>query len=142
MQFEVFHTDGRARHGKLTFDRGEVRTPAFMPVGTYGTVKAMTPEDVRETGADILLGNTFHLMLRPGTEVIEAHGDLHDFMQWERPILTDSGGVPGVEPCRTAQDHGAGRDFCLAGERIKGVHGTRGIHGRAESTRLGHRDDL
>lgn len=92
MNFEVFHTDAKARNGQLSFDRGEVRTPAFMPVGTYGTVKAMTPEEVRSTGADILLGNTFHLMLRPGTEVIEAHGDLHDFMQWQRPILTDSGG--------------------------------------------------
>jgi queuine tRNA-ribosyltransferase len=92
MQFEVLHTDGRARQGLIRFDRGEVRTPAFMPVGTYGTVKAMTPEEVRATGADILLGNTFHLMLRPGTAVIEAHGGLHDFMQWPGPILTDSGG--------------------------------------------------
>jgi len=76
----------------LEFERGEVRTPAFMPVGTYGTVKAMTPDEVRATGADIILGNTFHLMLRPGTEVIEKHGDLHGFMRWQRPILTDSGG--------------------------------------------------
>ena len=73
-------------------ERGDIRTPAFMPVGTYGTVKAMTPGEVRETGADIILGNTFHLMLRPGTEVIGKHGGLHDFMQWKRPILTDSGG--------------------------------------------------
>ncbi len=73
-------------------ERGEIRTPAFMPVGTYGTVKAMTPGEVRETGADIILGNTFHLMLRPGTRVIEQHGGLHGFMQWQRPILTDSGG--------------------------------------------------
>lgn len=72
--------------------RGTVETPAFMPVGTYGTVKALTPEEVRATGAEILLGNTFHLWLRPGTEVIAAHGDLHDFMQWDGPILTDSGG--------------------------------------------------
>ncbi len=92
MQFELLKTDGAARRGCLTFDRGAVQTPAFMPVGTYGTVKAMTPEAVRATGAEILLGNTFHLMLRPGTEVIKAHGDLHDFMQWQRPILTDSGG--------------------------------------------------
>ena len=69
-----------------------METPAFMPVGTYGTVKAMTPQDVRDTGAEILLGNTFHLMLRPGTDVIETHGDLHDFMRWDGPILTDSGG--------------------------------------------------
>ncbi len=92
MQYELLNTDGAARRGRLTFERGSVETPAFMPVGTYGTVKAMTPEDVRETGAEILLGNTFHLMLRPGTEVIKAHGSLHGFMQWDRPILTDSGG--------------------------------------------------
>jgi queuine tRNA-ribosyltransferase len=92
MQFELLKTDGSARRGTLVFERGRVQTPAFMPVGTYGTVKAMTPDDVRATGAEILLGNTFHLMLRPGTEVISAHGDLHDFMQWQRPILTDSGG--------------------------------------------------
>lgn len=92
MNFELLHTDGRARRGRLRFDRGEVETPAFMPVGTYGTVKAMTPEEVSQTGAQILLGNTFHLMLRPGTEVIKRHGDLHDFMHWAGPILTDSGG--------------------------------------------------
>lgn len=92
MQFELLNNDGAARRGRLTFGRGTVETPAFMPVGTYGTVKAMTPENVRDTGAEILLGNTFHLMLRPGTEVISAHGDLHDFMQWQGPILTDSGG--------------------------------------------------
>jgi len=92
MQFELLKTDGKARRGRLIFDRGTVETPAFMPVGTYGTVKAMTPKAVRDTGAEIILGNTFHLMLRPGTEVIAAHGDLHGFMQWQRPILTDSGG--------------------------------------------------
>ena len=92
MKFSVYNTDGRARTGLLSLDRGDIRTPAFMPVGTYGTVKAMTPAEVRETGADIILGNTFHLLLRPGTEVIEKHGGLHDFMQWKRPILTDSGG--------------------------------------------------
>ena len=92
MQFELLNTDGKARRGRLAFDRGDVQTPAFMPVGTYGTVKAMTPKAVRDTGAEIILGNTFHLMLRPGTEIIRAHGDLHDFMQWKRPILTDSGG--------------------------------------------------
>ena len=75
----------------MVFDRGIVRTPAFMPVGTLGTVKGMTPEDVKDIGADILLGNTFHLWLRPGTDVIKAHGDLHDFMKWDKPILTDSG---------------------------------------------------
>jgi len=91
VKFQLKATDGQARNGRLDFDRGAVNTPAFMPVGTYGTVKAMTPEDLTEVGAEIILGNTFHLMLRPGTEVIRAHGDLHDFMHWDGPILTDSG---------------------------------------------------
>ncbi|MFL6613414.1 MAG: tRNA guanosine(34) transglycosylase Tgt [Pantoea agglomerans] len=92
MKFELDTTDGRARRGRLIFDRGVVETPAFMPVGTYGTVKGMTPEEVQETGAQIILGNTFHLWLRPGQEIMKLHGDLHDFMQWKGPILTDSGG--------------------------------------------------
>jgi len=92
VRFVVQDTDGRARRGRLEFPRGVVDTPAFMPVGTYGTVKAVTPEEVRETGAQILLGNTFHLMQRPGTDIVAAHGGLHGFMNWERPILTDSGG--------------------------------------------------
>jgi len=92
MQFEHLASDGAARRGRLTFPRGVVETPAFMPVGTYGTVKAMTPEELTGLGAQIILGNTFHLMLRPGTEIIARHGDLHDFMHWEGPILTDSGG--------------------------------------------------
>ncbi|CAH0532845.1 Queuine tRNA-ribosyltransferase [Vibrio stylophorae] len=92
MKYELIKTDGRARRGRLHFDRGVVETPAFMPVGTYGTVKGMTPEEVKDTGAQILLGNTFHLWLRPGQEVMKLHGDLHDFMNWQGPILTDSGG--------------------------------------------------
>ncbi|KHD10756.1 queuine tRNA-ribosyltransferase [Candidatus Thiomargarita nelsonii] len=93
MQFKIFATDGYARRAQLYFPRrGTIETPAFMPVGTYGTVKAMTPQQVRATGAEIILGNTFHLMLRPGTQVIKAHGSLHKFMQWHKPILTDSGG--------------------------------------------------
>ena len=92
MKFELLKTDGKARRGRLVFERGIVETPAFMPVGTYGTVKGMTPEELDATGAQICLGNTFHLMLRPGTEIIKKHGDLHDFMQWQKPILTDSGG--------------------------------------------------
>lgn len=92
MNFELISTDNQARRGRLTFSRGTVETPAFMPVGTYGTVKAMTPEELLDIGAEIILGNTFHLMLRPGTQVIKAHGDLHDFMHWQKPILTDSGG--------------------------------------------------
>ena len=92
MQFNVCATDGKARRGEMTFPRGTVQTPAFMPVGTYGTVKGMLPRDIVEIGAEMILGNTFHLMLRPGTEVIKEHGDLHDFTQWHGPILTDSGG--------------------------------------------------
>lgn len=92
MQFQVIDTDQNARRGRITFPRGIIDTPAFMPVGTYGTVKAMTSEELKMIGAQIILANTFHLMLRPGPEVIKAHGDLHDFMHWEGPILTDSGG--------------------------------------------------
>jgi len=92
MRFHVSHTDGAARRGRLEFARGTVETPAFMPVGTYGTVKAMTPEQLEGMGVEIVLGNTFHLYLRPGLDVIAAHRGLHDFMHWRRPILTDSGG--------------------------------------------------
>ena len=91
-KFTLAKTDGMARRGRIDTPRGEIETPAFMPVGTVGTVKAMYPEQVRETGADILLGNTYHLMLRPGAERVAALGGLHDFMDWQRPILTDSGG--------------------------------------------------
>ncbi|MGB3797715.1 MAG: tRNA guanosine(34) transglycosylase Tgt, partial [Alteraurantiacibacter sp.] len=90
--FTVHATDGKARAGEIAMRRGTVRTPAFMPVGTAATVKAMKPESVRETGADIILGNTYHLMLRPGAERVAKLGGLHQFMRWDRPILTDSGG--------------------------------------------------
>ncbi len=92
MKFELQQQDGKARRGKITTSRGVIDTPAFMPVGTYGTVKAMTPEEVQATGAQIILGNTFHLMLRPGTDIIRKHGDLPKFMNWPGPMLTDSGG--------------------------------------------------
>jgi len=92
MNFELDCSDGAARRGRLQFPRGTVETPAFMPVGTYGTVKGMLPRDIEAIGAEIILGNTFHLYLRPGVDIIERHGDLHDFMQWQGPILTDSGG--------------------------------------------------
>ncbi len=92
MRFQLLAEDGRARRGRMSFPRGEVETPAFMPVGTYGAVKGMAPRDIEALGAQIILGNTFHLWLRPGTEIIARHGDLHDFMHWSRPILTDSGG--------------------------------------------------
>ena len=92
MKFQVHSTDGAARRGTLALAHGTVETPAFMPVGTYGTVKAMSPQELKDAGAEIVLGNTFHLWLRPGTDVIAAHGGLHRFMGWDRPILTDSGG--------------------------------------------------
>jgi len=96
MQYQLIHKDdsanNMARRGQLTFERGSIQTPAFMPVGTYGTVKSMKPEELIDLGAEIILGNTFHLMLRPGTKIIQEHGDLHDFMHWQKPILTDSGG--------------------------------------------------
>ncbi len=92
MKFELLNNDGLARRGRMLFERGTVQTPAFMPVGTYGAVKGVSPEELRACGAEIILGNTFHLMLRPGTGVIAAHGDLHGFMHWDGPILTDSGG--------------------------------------------------
>ncbi len=92
MKFELLNNDGLARRGRMLFERGTVQTPAFMPVGTYGAVKGVSPEELRACGVEIILGNTFHLMLRPGTEVIAAHGDLHGFMHWDGPILTDSGG--------------------------------------------------
>lgn len=92
MKFEKLGESGHARRGRLTFPRGSIETPCFMPVGTYGTVKGMLPRDIEATGAEIILGNTFHLMLRPGTDIIKQHGDLHDFTQWDKPILTDSGG--------------------------------------------------
>ncbi len=92
MRFELQKGSNGPRRGRINFPRGSIETPAFMPVGTNGTVKAMTPEELKELGAEIVLGNTFHLMLRPGTEIIKKHGDLHDFMHWDKPILTDSGG--------------------------------------------------
>ncbi len=92
MTFDLLATDGAARRGRMTFARGTVETPAFMPVGTYGSVKAMSPRDVVETGAEIILGNTFHLFLRPGLPVVEQFGGLHKFIGWDKPILTDSGG--------------------------------------------------
>jgi len=108
MQFQIVATDGAARRGKLALPHGIVDTPAFMPVGTYGAVKTLSPRDLREIGAQIVLGNTFHLWLRPGVEVIEAHGGLHRFMGWDGPILTDSGGyqVYSLGALRTIAEEG------------------------------------
>ena len=120
MQYELLTTDGKARRGRLTFERGTVETPAFMPVGTYGTVKGMKTEEVADTGAEILLGNTFHLMLRPGTEIIEQHGGLHDFMNWDKPILTDSGGfqVFSLGKMRKITEEGVKFSSPVNGEKI------------------------
>jgi len=120
VHFELLQRDGSARRGRLVLDRGTVETPAFMPVGTYGTVKGLTPEEVRGTGAEILLGNTFHLMLRPGTEIISAHGDLHDFMNWPGPILTDSGGfqVYSLAEMRKITEDGVTFRSPVNGDRI------------------------
>lgn len=92
LDFKLLKTDGDARRGQITLNHGVVQTPIFMPVGTYGSVKAMLPHELEEIGSQIVLGNTFHLWLRPGTEIMEKHGGLHGFMQWSKPILTDSGG--------------------------------------------------
>ncbi len=107
--FEVLAQDGAARRGRLATAHGVIETPAFMPVGTYGTVKAMTPEELQGLGAEVVLGNTFHLMLRPGAEIIAAHGGLHGFMHWQGPILTDSGGfqVWSLAALRTMSEEGA-----------------------------------
>lgn len=124
MKFTLHKTDGFARRGTMTFDRPQgqctVETPAFMPVGTYGTVKGMTPEEVQATGAEICLGNTFHLWLRPGQEIMRKHGDLHDFMQWHRPILTDSGGfqVFSLGKLRKITEEGVKFQNPINGERI------------------------
>ena len=120
MTYDLLQTDGKARRGRLTFDRGTVETPAFMPVGTYGTVKGMKTEEVADTGAEIILGNTFHLMLRPGTDVVEQHGGLHKFIHWDKPILTDSGGfqVFSLGKMRKITEEGVKFSSPVNGEKI------------------------
>lgn len=111
MHFEVLNTDGRARRGRMRFSRGMVETPAFMPVGTHGTVKAMTPEELRQVGTEIIVANTLHLLMRPGVETVALHGDLHDLMNWQAPILTDSGGFQVFSLGRTRTISEAGVAF-------------------------------
>jgi len=120
MKYDLIKKDGKARRGRLTFERGTVETPAFMPVGTYGTVKGMKTEEIEEIGAEIILGNTFHLMLRPGTDIIEQHGDLHDFINWDKPILTDSGGfqVFSLGAMRKITEEGVKFSSPVNGEKI------------------------
>ncbi|MEM9228553.1 MAG: tRNA guanosine(34) transglycosylase Tgt [Pseudomonadota bacterium] len=135
LSFRIQATDGRARTGVISTPRGLIRTPAFMPVGTAGTVKAMMPESVRETGADILLGNTYHLMLRPGAERVARLGGLHRFMNWDRPILTDSGGfqVMSLTGLRRLSEQGVkfrshidGAEFNLTPERSMDIQALLG----------------
>lgn len=120
MRFECLASDGAARRGRLGFDRGTVETPAFMPVGTYGAVKGLTPAELHATGTEIVLGNAFHLMLRPGTEVVRAHGGLHGFMGWGGPILTDSGGyqVFSLAERRVVEEAGVTFRSPLNGDRV------------------------
>jgi queuine tRNA-ribosyltransferase len=120
MKFEIEARDGLARAGRLTLAHGTVETPAFMPVGTYGTVKSVSPAELREVGTQMVLGNTFHLWLRPGLEVIEAHGGLHRFMGWDGPILTDSGGfqVWSLGPLRKITEQGVKFRSPVNGDRL------------------------
>jgi queuine tRNA-ribosyltransferase len=120
MHFELAASDGFARAGRLSLAHGVVETPVFMPVGTYGTVKAMTPEELIALGAQVVLGNTYHLMLRPGTDVVSAHGGLHGFMHWSRPILTDSGGfqVFSLGALRKVAEEGVTFQSPVNGDRI------------------------
>ena len=120
MKFTVSHRDGAARRGRLELAHGTVETPVFMPVGTYGTVKGMSPEELHGLGAQIVLGNTFHLWLRPGTGVIEKHGGLHGFMGWNAPILTDSGGfqVFSLSSFRKLSEEGVRFASPINGDRL------------------------
>ena len=120
MRFYLDTTDGAARRGRMVFERGVVDTPAFMPVGTYATVKAMTPEELLTSGAQMILGNTFHLMLRPGVEVINLLGSLHDFMHWDGPILTDSGGfqVFSLDKLRKITEQGVSFRSPVNGDKV------------------------
>jgi len=119
-QFDLLHVDGAARRGCLTLNHGTVQTPIFMPVGTYGSVKAMLPHELEDSGAQIVLGNTFHLWLRPGTDILDLHGGLHGFMQWHRPILTDSGGfqVFSLDAMRKITEEGVRFASPIDGSRL------------------------
>ena len=132
MKFELLAQDNGARRGRITLARGAIETPVFMPVGTYGTVKGMTPEELVLLGSDIILGNTFHLMLRPGTEIIEQHGGLHGFMNWDKPILTDSGGFQVFSLAE-------GRKITPEGVHFRSpVNGDKVFLGPEESIRVQH----
>src|SRR5512139_1417181 len=130
MKFTLHNTSGRARRGTIELAHGKVETPAFMPVGTYGTVKAMSPQELNDIGAHIVLGNTFHLWLRPGLDVIAAHGGLHGFMSWDGPILTDSGGFQVFSLGELRKITGGGVEFRSP------VNGDKCFLGPEESMRI------
>ena len=141
-QFTIQATDGKARSGTIAMRRGEIRTPAFMPVGTAATVKAMKPEAVRATGADIILGNTYHLMLRPGAERVARLGGLHQFMNWPRPILTDSGGYQVMSLARPTQAHRRRRFLPQPHRRLAAHAHARALDGDPAAARQRHRDGV
>ena len=142
VRFTIAARDGRARTGALALPRGEIRTPAFMPVGTAATVKAMLPGSVRATGADVLLGNTYHLMLRPGAERIARLGGLHRFMNWDGPILTDSGGFQVMSLAELRKLTEAGVTFRSHVDGSRHMLSPETQHGDPAAARLGHRDGV
>ncbi|MFM8929957.1 MAG: tRNA-guanine transglycosylase, partial [Betaproteobacteria bacterium] len=115
LQFDILRTEGHARSGRLTLNHGVVQTPIFMPVGTYGTVKGVMPRSLEEMGAQIILGNTFHLWLRPGLDILQQFGGLHGFERWDKPILTDSG---GFQVWSLSGEDGKGRKISEEGVRF------------------------
>ena len=135
MEFKLTTQDGYARRGQLSLAHGLIETPVFMPVGTYGAVKSLTPDDLNKLGAQIILGNTFHLMLRPGTNVIKAHQGLHGFMNWQKPILTDSGGFQVFSLGDLKENYRSRRDLQVAHRRQQNFYGAGRIH--AGATRFG-----
>ena len=141
-QFSISATSGKARTGTIQMMRGEIRTPAFMPVGTAATVKAMRPAEVRATGADIILGNTYHLMLRPGAERVARLGGLHKFSGWDRPILTDSGGYQVMSLSALTQNHRRGRFLFQPSGRVEAYAVARTVDGNPAAAWVGHRHGL
>ena len=142
IDFKLTASDGAARAGTLALAHGTVDTPAFMPVGTYGTVKAMSPAELKEIGAQIVLGNTFHLWLRPGLDVIAAHGGLHRFMGWDGPILTDSGGFQVFSLGELRKIIGGGRQIPVAGQRRRVLPDARGIDAHPARAQCRYRDGV
>ncbi len=140
--FNIAATDGAARTGTIAMQRGEIRTPAFMPVGTAATVKAMKPESVRATGADIILGNTYHLMLRPGAERVARLGGLHKFMNWERPILTDSGGYQVMSLSELTKVGRRRASPSRATSTVRAICSARAVDGGPTAARFRHRHGL